>query len=116
MVDELDFLGVVRVMNRVLNLNGGGLVRWIFLGVEKVTLMGSLKKKMVPLKYITLIQDMYKGVATNVRTCGGVTDSFPINIGLHQGSALSPLLFAVVLDQLTGHIQEEVPWCMLFCG
>ena len=39
---------------------------------------------------------------------------FFITIGLRQGSALSPLLFAIVMDELTRAIQNEIPWCMLF--
>ncbi|XP_021729342.1 uncharacterized protein LOC110696362 [Chenopodium quinoa] len=50
----------------------------------------------------------------HVRTCGGLTKDFPITIGLHQGSALSPFLFATVPDEVTTPIQDEVPWCMLF--
>ncbi|KAF7808226.1 sacsin isoform X2 [Senna tora] len=57
---------------------------------------------------------MYDGVTTCVRTQGSVTKDFPITIGLHQGSALSPYLFNLVLDVLTEHIQEAVPRCMLF--
>ncbi|GJN23525.1 hypothetical protein PR202_gb11181 [Eleusine coracana subsp. coracana] len=34
--------------------------------------------------------------------------------GLHQGSALSPYLFALVMDEVTREIQSDVPWCMLF--
>ena len=57
---------------------------------------------------------MYDGVVTNVRTCGGVTSAFSITIGLHQGSALSPFLFAIVMDELTRVIRDEISWCMLF--
>ncbi|EXC21079.1 Polyadenylate-binding protein 2 [Morus notabilis] len=39
---------------------------------------------------------------------------FPIRIGLHQGSALSPYLFTIVMDELTREIQDKVPWSMLF--
>jgi len=34
----------------------------------------------------------------------GATEDFPITIGLHQGSTLSPYLFTLVLDVLTEHI------------
>ena len=50
---------------------------------------------------------------TTVRTVVGETNSFPITVGLHQGSALSPYLFALVMNELTRHMQDEVPWCML---
>ena len=39
---------------------------------------------------------------------------FFITIGLHQGFALSPFLFVIVMDELTRAIQDEIPWCMLF--
>ena len=42
-----------------------------------------------------------------------VRHEFPVTIGLHQGLALSPYLFALIMDELIAHIQEEVPWCML---
>ena len=51
---------------------------------------------------------------TSVRTNDGNTDYFPIEIGLHQGSALSPYLFALVMDEVTRDIQGDIPWCMLF--
>jgi len=57
---------------------------------------------------------MYKDATTCVRTCGGDTTDFPIKIGLHQGSALSPYLFALVMDEVTRNIQGDIPWCMLF--
>ena len=67
-------------------------------------------KKGVPIKYIDIIKDMYDGVVANVRTCGGITNDFSITIELHQGSALSPFLFVIVMDELTRAIQDG------YCG
>lgn len=49
-----------------------------------------------------------------MKTCESVSDSFSIIIGLHQGSSLNPFLFALMMDELTRHIQTEESWCMLF--
>ena len=70
-----------------------------------------LDKHKVPTKYVGLIKDMYNNVVTSVRTSDGDTDDydFPIRIGLHQGSALSPYLFALVIDEVTRDIQEDIP-------
>jgi hypothetical protein len=74
----------------------------------------ALQKHKVSTKYITLIKDMYDNAATSVWTSNGDTNDFPINIGLHQGSALSSYLFAFVMDEITRDIQGGIPWCMLF--
>jgi len=58
----------------------------------------------VRIVYIGAIQDMYEGASTSVRTHDGDIIDFPITIGLHQGSTLSPYLFTLVLDVLTEHI------------
>jgi hypothetical protein len=51
---------------------------------------------------------------TSFRTSDGNTDDFTIKIGLHQGLALSPYLFDLVMDEVTRYIQGDIPWCMLF--
>jgi hypothetical protein len=60
----------------------------------------ALDKHKVPTKYITLIKDMYDKVVTSVRTTHGDKNVYLINIGLDQGSALSPYLFALVIDEV----------------
>ena len=45
---------------------------------------------------------------------GGVTNDFFVGMGLHHGSALSPFLFTLVMDELTREIQDELSWSMLF--
>ena len=37
-----------------------------------------------------------------------ITGDFSITVGLHQGSALSPFLFAIVRDELIRSIQDEL--------
>ena len=58
---------------------------------------------------MSIIRDMYEGVVTNVRIYGGLTDEFSITIGLHQGLALSPFLFVIVMDEITKSIHEDIP-------
>ena len=58
--------------------------------------------------------DMYEGSETVVRCAVGTTESFKVKVGLHQGSALSSFLFAVIMDRLTDEVRREPPWTMLF--
>ena len=64
--------------------------------------------------YIRIIKDMYEGATTTVRSAAGLSDEFKVGVGLHQGSALSPFLFAIIMDKLTENIRKEAPWDMLF--
>ena len=52
-----------------------------------------MRKKKVSEKYIRLVLDMYKDAETVVRSTAGTSSLFPVKVGLHQGSALSPFSF-----------------------
>jgi Reverse transcriptase (RNA-dependent DNA polymerase) len=93
----------------------------IFIDLEKAydkiprnIMWWALKRKLVPTKYVNLIKDMYTNVVTCVRACDGESNTFPIKIGLHQGSALSPYIFTLVMDDITKDIKGNIPWCMIF--
>jgi hypothetical protein len=73
-----------------------------------------LQKYKVSIKYITLIKNMYDNVMASVQRSDRDTNDFPINIRLHQGSALSPYLFALMMDEVTKDIQNSISWCMFF--
>ena len=73
-----------------------------------------MRKSGLAEKYVRIVQDMYDDSTTAVRCAVGVTEGFEVKVGLHQGSALSPCLFAMMMDRMTNEIREEAPWTMMF--
>ena len=61
----------------------------------------------MPEKYIRLMKDMHHQRETVVRCATGTSEPFAVEVGLHQGSAFSPLLFAVMMDSLTENIRKN---------
>ena len=68
----------------------------------------------MPEKYIRLVNDIYHQCETVVRCAARTSESFAVEVGLHQGSAFSPFLFAIMMDSLTENIKKEAPWQMMF--
>ena len=73
-----------------------------------------MRERLVPEKDVKLVQDMYIGCRTKVRTVAGERSKFNVEVGLHQGSALSPYLFLILMDVLTEMAMKEAPVSMLF--
>ena len=73
-----------------------------------------LREKNVSEKYIRVIKDMYRGATTQVRSVVGTTEKFDVQVGLHQGSTLSPYIFDLVMDVIVADIKDQVPWSVLF--
>ncbi|KAK3552569.1 hypothetical protein QTP86_016305 [Hemibagrus guttatus] len=82
--------------------------------VPREELWYCMRKSGVAEKYVRVVQDMYERSRTVVRCAVGQTEESNVEVGLHQGSALSPFLFAIVMDQLSEEVRQESPWTMMF--
>ncbi|KAK3538588.1 hypothetical protein QTP86_006676 [Hemibagrus guttatus] len=82
--------------------------------VPREELWYCMRKSRVAEKYVRVVQDMYERSRTVVRCAVGQTEEFKVEVGLHQGSALIPFLFAIVMYQLSEEVRRESPWTMMF--
>ncbi|KAK3556575.1 hypothetical protein QTP70_010770 [Hemibagrus guttatus] len=82
--------------------------------VPREELWYCMRKSGVAEKYVREVQDMYERSRTVVRCAVGQTEEFKVEVGLHQGSALSLFLFAIVMDQLSEEVRQQSPWTMMF--
>lgn len=55
-----------------------------------------------------MIEDIYECSNMRIKSIC-VTEDFGVEIGVHQGSSLNPLLFSFVMDKVMNEIQGEVP-------
>ena len=56
----------------------------------------------------------YTKACTVVRTDAGLSDSFEVKIGLHQGSVLRPLLFAADMNVVSNQARSGLPSELLY--
>ncbi|KAK3562042.1 hypothetical protein QTP86_025229, partial [Hemibagrus guttatus] len=96
-------------------------LHYVFVDLEKAydrvpreELWYCMRKSGVAEKYVRVVQDMYERSRTVVRCAIGQTEEFKVEVGLHRGSALSPFLFAIVMDQLSEEVRQESPWTVMF--
>ena len=74
----------------------------------------SLRAHGIPEEYVRWTQLLYRNVTSAVRCSVGTSSPFTIKVGVHQGSALSPLLFVLCMDTVTADIQSPHPWKLLY--
>ena len=74
----------------------------------------ALRRQLVPECLVELVMMLYTDSKSRVRVAGGLSEEFPINVGVHQGSALSPLLFILVMDEATKECRGDEMWELLY--
>ena len=72
-----------------------------------------MRRRGVPEVLVKAVMKMYEGAKTKVRCGNTLSESFPVEVGVHQGSVLSPLLFAIVIDVLSEECKRDVLWNLL---
>ena len=58
---------------------------------------------------VSVIKAMYEDATTKVRLNGRESNASSVRVGVHHGSVLSPLLFNVVLENLSREFRESMP-------
>jgi len=56
------------------------------------------------------VTSMYTGAKSVARTVYGNSNGFEVKVGNHQGSALSPLLFVIVMQVSSREFRVALPW------
>ena len=93
----------------------------VFIDLEKAfdrvprdLIWSAMRAHDIPEAYIQIIMDMYESTTTQVKCAAGTSKTFNIKVGVHQGSALSPFLFNLVMDYLTKNLMSRTLWVVLY--
>ena len=104
-VDAVFVLGKFRAKNKKLFS--------VFVDLEKAfdrvpreVIRFALRRKGVPKYLVNWVMSLYKGCKTAVLVDWELSSLFSVKVGVHQGSALSTLLFIMVIDVLTEDVRD----------
>ena len=80
--------------------------------VPREIVMVTLKWMEVPEAEVRLVEGMYKGTKVRALVGPGMSEEFSVNIGLRQGSALSPVMFIMVMELVSRKVSLRGSCCM----
>ncbi|XP_048579357.1 uncharacterized protein LOC125560947 [Nematostella vectensis] len=82
--------------------------------VPRDILWWAMRSLGLPEWFVSTIQAMYSHASSRVCVSNSLSDSFKVQVGVHQGSVLSPFLFIVVLEALSADLRSGCPWELLY--
>ena len=78
-----------------------------FARVLRKVLEWATRKNGIPDVLVRSVMSLYEGAKTMVRVGSELSEDFVIKVGMHQGSVLSPFLFAVVIDVVSEFARDS---------
>jgi len=69
--------------------------------VPRRAIRWALRRQRIPEKLVSVVMSLYVESRSRVKAMVGTSQDFDIRVGLHQGSALSPLLFTTLMEEAT---------------
>ena len=76
--------------------------------VPRKVMEWAMRKKGLSEVIVRAVMSLYDGAKTRVRVGSAYSEEFKVHVGVHQGSVLSPLLFAIVVDVVTENARRGV--------
>ena len=89
-------------------------MRKAFDRVPREVISWAMRKLGVEEWLVSAVMSMYSGAKTVVRTVYGNSKGFEVKVAMHQGSALSPLLFVIVMEAIYREFRVALPWELLY--
>ena len=74
--------------------------------VPRKVLEWAMRKRGIPEAMVREGMSLYEGAKTRVRLGLELSEEFEVKVGVHQGSVLSPLVFAIVVDVVTENVRN----------
>ena len=82
--------------------------------VPRLAIIWPFRRKKVLECLVRTVISLYTNSMSQVRFVGGLSEKLPNKIGVHQWSALSPLLFKLVMEEATKSIRKSNPCELLY--
>jgi len=82
--------------------------------VPREVISWAMRKLGVEEWLVSAVTSMYARAKTVVRTVNGNSKGFEVKVGMHQGSALSPLLFVIAMEAISREFRVALPWELLY--
>ena len=74
--------------------------------VPRKVMERAIRKRGLPEVIVRAVMSLYHGAKTKVRVGSELSEEFLVQVGVHQGSVLSPLLFTIAVDVVSENARE----------